>query len=192
MSHTIDSAAPKRPWIRDLLVMAAVAIVTLAARSSLADHYVVPSGSMQPTVEVGDRVVVDKAAYGLRLPWSAIWLAPPHAPARGDVVVLASPESGTVLLKRVVAIGGDEVAVRRGMVWIDGRPTREPWLDLGRGGGPDFGPTHVPLGDLLVMGDNRGNSHDGRFFGLVSQRAVLGRAVAVYLRDGSLVWIDLE
>ncbi len=175
--------------VRDLLPLAAIVVVTFMTRSSLADHYRVPSGSMQPTVEIDDRVVVHKAAYGLRLPWSDVWLGDVAMPERGDVVVLTSPEDGRVLLKRVVAVAGDVVEVRGGDAIVNGVVERRARLP---GEGPPFGPARVPDDMLLVLGDNRGNSHDGRSFGFVSRRDVLGRAVAVYLRDGSLDWIRIE
>jgi signal peptidase I len=92
-----------------------------------------------------------------------------------------------VLLKRVVARAGDHVVIRDGRVRIDGRPEASYPLYIGDGG-PDFGPAIVPAGRVLVLGDNRGNSHDGRQFGFVSVQALLGRAVAVYSSDGSLTW----
>ncbi len=178
----------------------------LLARGSLADHYRVPSGSMLPTVEVGDRVLVAKAAYGLRVPLTELWLGEPRMPARGDVVVLASPEDGRVLLKRVVAVAGDRVEVRGGEVRIDGRAApvrtvagreeeelggrRHP-VHLGAGG-PDFGPTVVPAGHLLVMGDNRDNSHDGRSFGFVRVETLLGQALGVYAGADGLGWRALR
>jgi signal peptidase I len=174
----------------------------LAARSSLADHYTVPTGSMIPTVAIDDRVVVNKLAYGLRVPFSDLTIARWSGPRRGDVIVLTSPEDGhTVLLKRVVAGPGDEVLVRGGRVWLAGVPvplqgdTDAPTEHLGRPhvvqpGGPDFGPRRLGPDEYLVMGDNRRNSHDGRDFGLVSRSAVLGRAVAVYWRGGP-VWRSL-
>jgi signal peptidase I len=176
---------------RDSLTIAMTIALVLVARSSFADHYTVPSGSMMPSVEVGDRVVVNKSAYGLRLPLTRVRLTSAEMPKRGDVVVLESPENDIVLLKRVVAVAGDVVSVRSGRVFLDGEPgdTVHP-IDIGRGG-PSFGPTRVPEGKLLVMGDNRDNSHDGRSFGFVAKRAVLGRAVGVYFRNGELRWIDL-
>lgn len=173
--------------IREVATFGSFIIAMLAARSSLADHYRVPSGSMEPTVMTSDRVVVNKAAYGLRIPWTGSWLIDAEAPARGDVVVLESPESGIVLLKRVVAVGGDRVAVRDGQVSIDGRPADEH-AALSLGPGPDLEPTLVPAGELLVLGDNRGNSHDGRAFGFVPVRTVLGRVEAVYERGNHFTW----
>jgi signal peptidase I len=177
---------------RDLVAVVVLMTVLLMARASLADHYVVPTGSMQPTVHVGDRVIVLKAAYGIRLPLSQIWLTDAQMPARGEVVALTSPEDGHVLLKRVVAIGGDVVSVRRGSVFIDGLPQADRHRSLLYGGGPDFGPARVPAGQLLVMGDNRGGSHDGRSFGFVPVEAMLGRATGIFMRDGSPGWIPLD
>ncbi len=179
----------RRGVIRPLLQTAAVAFVALTARASVADHYRVPTGSMEPTVQVGDRIVVNKAAYGLRIPFSERWLLRFSTPARGEVVVLDPPQEEKsdnptfVLLKRVVATAGDLVEVRDGRVVIDGEPTDvSPNLELG--GGPDFGPIRVPTGKVLVLGDNRGNSRDGRTFGFIDREQVLGRAFAVVGRDG--------
>lgn len=205
---TKKSAAKKKPESktrkigRDILSLLIFLGVALSARASLADHYVVPTGSMIPTVHEGDRVFVSKAAYGFRIPLSATWLARWSQPERGDVVVLQSPVEDVVLLKRVVAVGGDEVRVQGGRLFLNGKPvvtsdTEEQLggkthkLSLKSGGGPDFGPENVPKGMVLVMGDNRGNSKDGRMFGFVDERTVLGKAVSIYLRDGSLVWDEL-
>jgi signal peptidase I len=200
-------AMHKRSLPRDLVSVLAAAAVVLVARASFADHYQVPSGSMEPTVAVGDQICVYKAAYGLRVPASQTYLLEGAGPARGDVVVLSSPADGEVLLKRVVAVPGDVVAVSAGRVAIDGQPAplkadgdggvteelggREHALSTEFGGGPDFGPTLVPAGSYLVLGDNRGNSRDGRFFGWVPRGAILGKAEAVCLHGGKLVWQGL-
>lgn len=195
----------RRPWLKDLASIGIAAAVVLVGRSSLADHYHVPSESMLPTVVVNDHILVNKAAYGIRVPFSHVMLAELDGPARGDVVVLESPESGIVLLKRVVAGPGDTVAVHDGQLLLDGKPvpveskdgavTEElghgHGLRLDDGGGPDFGPVKVPDGQYLVLGDNRGNSRDGRYFGLVKREAILGRAVGILTRNGSPTWIGL-
>ncbi len=196
----------RRRWRTDLFATVLAVGVLLAARSSLADHYHVPSGSMEPTVEVGDRVLVAKAAYALRLPFTRLQLARTGEPSRGDVVVLASPDDGTTLLKRVVAVPGDEVSVRRGRLVLDGEVVpvvrQEAGLaellgDVGhplrldRGGGPDLGPLVLGPDDYLVVGDNRGNSRDGRSFGAVRRSAIRGRVLGVYLRGGGLTWRSL-
>lgn len=204
---------PERPrpqnrrsiWRKDLLAIAAAASVVLVGRSSLADHYHVPTGSMLPTVLENDHIFVNKAAYGLRLPFSQVRLAEFSGPSRGDVVVLESPESGIVLLKRVVAVPGDRVQVKDGCLLLNGQPVPVDNKDgrlvealgdghglrLDDGGGPDFGPVLVPMGNYLVLGDNRGNSRDGRYFGFVKRGAILGHAISILGRGGSPTWIKL-
>ena len=188
-------AAKRSSFFRTALQLATAAAVALTARASLADHYRVPSGSMEPTVHVGDRIVVSKLAYGLRLPLTETYLIRYGAPARGDVVVIEPPDDeskyatdsdiiGSVLLKRVVAVAGDLVEVRSGHVRIDGREVPEARISLDAGGGPDLGPVRVPDGKVLLLGDNRGNSRDGRWFGFIDRERVLGRAVSVVARDG--------
>ncbi|MEG0185709.1 MAG: signal peptidase I [Stenotrophomonas sp.] len=168
-----------------------------AARDTLANHYVVPSGSMQPTLQPGDRVVVDMRAYGLRLPFTSKQLLATGTPQRGEVAVFDSPADGTRLIKRVAAVAGDHVQLHGGHLSINGRPLqtadlqdveafgeRRARLDLDRGGGPDITDLQVPVGKVLVLGDHRGDSFDGRFFGFVDADKVYGRALAVYYRSG--------
>jgi signal peptidase I len=197
---------PRRPLRRDLVSVAVTSCVLLCARASLADHYRVPTGSMEPTVAVGDHVCVNKLAYGLRLPATQTYVARAAAPQRGEVVVLVSPTDGEVLLKRVVAVPGDVVAVIDGRPILDGVPAsmhsegggvveelgeHRHALGTAFGGGPDLPPTLVPESRYLVLGDNRGNSLDGRSFGWVSRDAILGRVAAVCLHDGHPVWKPL-
>lgn len=157
---------------------------------------------MEPTVHVGDRIVVSKMAYGIRLPLTDTYLLRYATPARGDVVVIEPPDDesrhvtegeviGSVLLKRVVAVAGDLVEVRDGHVHIDGREIPEARISLASGGGPDLGPVRVPEGKVLLLGDNRGNSRDGRWFGFVDREHVLGRALSVVARDGRLSLLPL-
>lgn len=179
-----------RSRIRPVLQVGAFAAAMFVVRASFADHYRVPSESMEPNVQVGDHVVVSKASYGLRLPMTTTYLARFREPARGDVVVLEA-DGPDVLLKRVVAVAGDVVEVKDGHVRIGGTSVSEPPLGLDSGGGPDFGPVRVPDHEILVLGDNRGNSRDGRTFGWVDENRVLGRVVAVVTRDGSFTWQPL-
>jgi signal peptidase I len=168
----------------------------LAVRSTLADHYYVPSGSMEPTLMPGDRVVVDKVSYGLRVPFTSLQVVEGDSVLRGEVVIFDSPRDGTRLIKRIVAVGGDEVVVRNGRLIINGeamshvdRTNTEMFgermvsLNMAAGGGPDFFGA-VPQGKLLAMGDHRGNSLDGRVFGVIDEVSVYGRAIAVYFRSG--------
>jgi signal peptidase I len=109
-----------RAWWPTLLLVVGL----LAFRSAVADWYDVPTGSMQPTIYEGDRILVNKLAYGLRLPFTDVQLARWDDPDRGEIVVLPSPRDGTRLVKRVVAVGGDTVAMQGGVLVINGEPAR--------------------------------------------------------------------
>ena len=176
-------------WIRTAFALALVAFGVSTARSSLADHYVVPSGSMRPTLIEGDRIVVDKMAFGLRVPFTDKWLLTSGGPSRGDVVVLRSPEDGGTLVKRVMGLPGETVAVRGGVVFIDGESVEKrtsvvpSWLD--------YGPITLQSDEYLVLGDNRANSHDGRAFGPVQQSYIYGRVEGVVWRKGGFTWVRL-
>ncbi len=201
-----DGTAKKIPfWRNEWFTFAMMVVLLTVARSSFANHYQVPSGSMEPTLMPGDRVAVNMMAYGVRVPFTDIELVDRGEPQPGDVVVFKSPTDGTRLIKRVVAVGGDTVAVVDGRLWIDGQPlhdaaardiehfgTRDVQLDLRDGGGPDLATVAVPAGMALVLGDHRGNSADGRFFGLVPTKLLYARASAVYYRSGEgFGWIEL-
>ncbi|KAF1700621.1 signal peptidase I [Pseudoxanthomonas kaohsiungensis] len=190
-------------WLRrEVLPMLALLLLLGAARASFANHYHVPSGSMQPTLQPGDRVAVDMSAYGVRVPFTRHVLVERGQPRRGDVVVFDSPVDGTRLIKRVVAVAGDRVELRDGRLVVNSVPMADPGapsaerfglrvaqLDLADGGGPDIAGIEVPEGRVLVLGDHRGRSADGRWFGFVEADAIYARAVAVYWRRGEgLEW----
>lgn len=190
-----------RDWIPSLVLISFM----LIARSTLADHYYVPSGSMEHALMPGDHVVVNKSAYGLRVPFTNQVIALQENPQRGEVVIFDSPENDVRLIKRVVAVGGDVVSVHKGRVIINGEllvtpenpmvevyGSRTAQLNLADGGGPDLPATQVPEDHVLVLGDHRGNSHDGRFFGTVAVNELYGRATGVFLRQSDgLVWQSL-
>ncbi|HEU4619279.1 MAG TPA: signal peptidase I [Gammaproteobacteria bacterium] len=170
------------------------------ARSSLADHYYVPSGSMEYSLIPGDRIIVDKTAYGFRIPLTTIDLFGAREPKRGDVAVFDSPRDGTRLVKRIVAVGGDVVSLHGGLLTINGQPLDRPAgehtvveqfgddhkavLNLDDGGGPDITDLKIPEGMVLALGDHRGDSLDGRYWGLISEKELYGKAIAVYYRRG--------
>ncbi len=182
---------------RDAAPSLLLILVLLIARSTLADHYHVPSGSMEHALQPGDHVVVNKMAYGLRVPFTKQVIAFSESPRRGDVVIFDSPTEDKRLIKRVVAVGGDLVAVRKGRVLLNGEwlvttdpaiermGEQEVRLNLARGGGPDLEPFRVPDGEVLVLGDYRGNSVDGRAFGTVPQSELYGRASGVFWRSSA-------
>lgn len=180
-------------------------------RSAIADWNVVPTGSMQPTIEIGDRIVVDKAAYDLRLPFTHVSLLHRADPQRGDIVVLDSSAAGERLVKRVIGTPGDQVALRQNRLYVNGvaadyRPIHvsgihddreDPalyaiedvgqgphtvrWSIAAQGHTQDFGPVTVPAGHYLLLGDNRDNSADSRYFGYFPRNEITGRATRVAL-----------
>ena len=160
---------------------------------------------MEPTVEAGDRILVNKLAYGFKMPFTKIYLTGSNGLKLGDVVVLDSPEDDKTLLKRVVGLAGQTISVVNGIVFVDGKNSNDEMttgnateitdgkhhlLSLEYGSGDDWGPKIIPEGKVLVMGDNRGNSHDGRHFGLIEKNTIRGKAEKIYWRQ-KLRWIDL-
>lgn len=184
-----NSTETWKEWFRTASALILVALSVSTARASLADHYVVPSGSMRPTLIEGDRIVVDKMAFGLRVPFTDLWVTTTRGPERGEVVVLRSPEDGDTLVKRVMGLPGETVAVRNGVVFVDGQSVEKRASEIP--GWLDYGPTTMGAEEYLVLGDNRGNSHDGRAFGPVRLRRIHGRVEGVVWRKGGFTWVRL-
>lgn len=180
-------------------------------RSALADWSVVPTGSMQPTIQIGDRIFIDKAAYDIRVPLTHISLWHIADPQRGDIVVLDSHAANERLVKRVIGIPGDEIALRGNVLYVNGiAATYSPTVVQGIHddiGDPaqyevehtgnlehlvrlslyrpsemrDFGPVRVPPRQYLLMGDNRDNSMDSRYLGFFPRNEIVGRSRYVAL-----------
>jgi len=147
-----------------LLVLAVVALVLL--RGFVLEPFRIPSDSMAPTLKSGDQVLVDKRAYR------------DDGPRRGDLAVFRAPRTGEILLKRVVAVGGDTVGIEDGVLVVDGRRPREPYADPDAIDSVYFGPVRVRAGMFFVLGDNRGDSEDSREFGAVPAGRLIGRVRA--------------
>jgi signal peptidase I len=192
-----------KEWVGPLLV---IGIVLGSFRSAIADWNDVPSGSMIPTILEGDRVLVNRVAYDLKVPFTTLRLAQWADPQRGDIVVLISPYDGIRLAKRVVGVPGDVVAIDAGRLSINGVAAeyspvsdeilrrrhvrrsealafetvagRRHLVAPGRG---SFGPVVVPEGRFFVMGDHRDDSFDSRYWGFADRKAILGRVTGVAL-----------
>lgn len=159
-------------------VLAVVAMFSF--RSAIADWNDVPTGSMRPTIVEGDRIAVNRMAYDLRVPFTTLSIKRLDDPQRGEIAVLHSPDEGIRLVKRVIGVPGDMVALRGTTLLVNGRP-----LQYGVASHSSrFGPVTVPEGHYFVMGDNRDESRDSRSFGPVARDAFMGRAVGiVFSRD---------
>lgn len=156
-----------RNGVEWVLIIAAALLAALLIKTYLLQAFYIPSASMEPTLEIQDRVLVNKLSYRL------------HDVHRGDVVVFERPpnEVGQIrdLIKRVIALPGETVEAKDGTVYVDGRPLREPYLPAGTVT-TQFGPKTIPEGFIWVMGDNRSNSSDSRVFGAVDEHRIIGRA----------------
>ncbi|MEA2270850.1 MAG: signal peptidase [Solirubrobacteraceae bacterium] len=148
------------------VVLVALALIVLG-KTFVAEPMSIPSDSMAPTLRPGDQVLVDKVAYR--------GAAMPH---RGDLAVFHDPRTDEILLKRVVAVGGDTVGLEDGRLVVNGRRPVEPYADQKAIDSVYFGPVTVRQGSFFVLGDNRANSQDSRSFGAVPTSTLIGRARA--------------
>jgi signal peptidase I len=167
-------------------------------RSAVADWYTVPTGSMQPTIQEGDRVVVNKMAYDLRLPFTEVTLVSLDIPQRGEIVVFESQAADMRLIKRVIGLPGDVVAMNNEIIQVNGKTLSyksatndsaiETLGDIQHHINIDstasdrlsnFSPVTVPEGHYLVLGDNRRHSADSRVYGFVPHNELRGKATAI-------------
>ena len=193
-----------REWIRPLFL---AVLLFLVVRIFLIEAFRIPTGSMQETLLAGDFVLVNKAAYGARVPFTPIRLPAFERPERGDVIVFAPPhDAARNYVKRLVGSPGDTVAMRNKVLFVNGHEVDEPYArhsdrdDLYPPGSfwqcrflsrPDrsnechpsrdnWGPIVVPADAYLVLGDNRDDSEDSRYWGFVPRNAIRGRPLVVY------------
>ncbi|WP_163339013.1 signal peptidase I [Desulfopila sp. IMCC35008] len=192
-------------------------LIATSFKSAIADWNDIPTGSMEPTILVGDRVFVNKLAYDLKIPYTTIHLATWDEPRRGDIVVFYSPQDGTRLIKRVVGLPGDTIGLRHNKLFINGTFLQYEEAEAGLSDQDSidvlsnsaifkedllghhhivkimpeqpsrntFRPVTIPEGNYFMMGDNRDNSADSRFFGFVERKRIVGRAstVAISRKD---------
>lgn len=167
-----------------LVVIGCGVLIAVGAREFLVQAFWIPSPSMTPTLEPGDRVLVNKLAYKV------------HDVNHGDLVVFERPpqasngEDGEIkdLIKRVVAVGGDTIEAREGMVYVNGERIEEPYLVEGTPT-DNLPPLEIPEGMVFVMGDNRTNSEDSRVFGPIDEDTIVGRAFITLLPVSHLGWL---
>jgi len=192
-------ASKSRSVLREYVEAALWALVlTLFLRAFVIQAFRIPSASMQDTLLIGDFLFVNKFEYGPRIPFTHIRLPGLRAPRRGDVIVFQFPQDPTKdFIKRCVATGGETLEVRNKQVYVDGKPLRESYAIHSdpsvRPAGYDyrdyFGPVTVAKGQMFMMGDNRDNSNDSRYWGQLEMDLVKGRAMFIYWSwDGERNW----
>ena len=170
-SVAVKKHAPQpNPWVEGLQTIGLSVILALGIRHFVAEARYIPSGSMEPTLQINDRLVIEKISYNF------------NPPGHGDIVVFWPPDSLTppgqrrdAFIKRIVGLPGDVVEVRDGEVIRNGEVLSEPYIK----GPPDYqwGPEEVPPESFLVLGDNRNSSYDSHSWGFVPQENIIGRAV---------------
>lgn len=166
--------------LETLIILVVAVLVAVLLRSFVVQTYFVPSGSMEPTIMPGDRIVVNKLSQGIH---------------RGDIVVFARPPAehcGSApvpdLVKRVIGLPGERISSSGNQVLINGKPIAEPWLPKPDPLGKPITPETIPRGDYYVLGDNRANSCDSRYWGPVPGSLIVGKVVAIFWPLSRLHW----
>ncbi len=180
----------KKRIIKEYIEPIVIAIlIALFIRAFIVQAFKIPSSSMEPTLLVGDHLLVNKFIYGIRIPYSDKILGKSKKffewkkPQRGDVIVFIFPKDRSKdFIKRVIGTEGEKVAIIHNKIYINDKMIDDPWGDFKapRSSIEDYGPVKVPGGSLFVMGDNRDNSQDSRFWGFVNINEVKGKAFIVY------------
>uniref|UniRef100_UPI00405796F0 signal peptidase I n=1 Tax=Candidatus Electronema sp. TaxID=2698783 RepID=UPI00405796F0 len=182
----MQSKSTVREYIEAIVI---AVLLALFIRTFIVQAFKIPSGSMLETLQIGDHLLVSKFIYGIKMPFSGKVLIPIKEPQRGDIIVFKYPENPSLdYIKRVVAVGGETVEIKNKKVFINGKPLAddhgqfkdERLVAASDGPRDNFGPATVPQGKLFVMGDNRDNSYDSRFWGFVDLEAVRGKAFILY------------
>ncbi len=177
-----------REYIESIVVAALIALVV---RSFVIQAYKIPSGSMEPTLLVGDHLLVNRMSYVVKMPFTDTVLLATGKPKRGDIIVFRYPEDPSKdYIKRVIATEGEKVEIRNKAIHINGKRIADPWGHYRPEHGSrafvpfvdkdNLDPVTVPKDSYFVMGDNRDNSLDSRYWGYVNKKHLVGRALILY------------
>ena len=185
-----ESESTKKGALRENIEAILVAIViALFIRTFVVQAFKIPSGSMKQTLKIGDHILVNKFIYGVKIPYLHKTIIPIEDPKRGDIVVFRYPvDPDKDFIKRVIGIPGDVIEIRDKQLYLNGKIVNHDYgihtdpRILGENVRPrdNFGPVTVPPHSLFVMGDNRDESYDSRFWGYVDYKAILGKAFIIY------------
>jgi signal peptidase I len=179
-----------KKFVREYVEPIVIAVlIALFIRAAVVQAFKIPSGSMEPTLLVGDHILVNKFIYGIRIPYSDEIFGKSkkffewRKPQRGEVIVFIFPKDRNKdFIKRVIATEGEEVEIIHNKIYINDKLIDDRWghFTMPRSSIEDYGPVTVPEDSLFVMGDNRDNSQDSRFWGFVKINEVKGEAFIIY------------
>ncbi len=196
MARPLETVKRKRKSLAREYIEAIVIAILLALviRTFVVQAFTIPSGSMVPTLQVGDYILVNKFIYGGEIPFTAFRLPAIRQPERGDIVVFKYPwDEKRDFIKRVIGLPGEEVSMKGRTVYINGKPLDEPYAvynEMASHVGIDYGPTVVPRDSYFMMGDNRDNSQDSRYWGFLRRHKIRGKAFIIYWSwDGDTHWL---
>lgn len=167
--------------VREALSWLWVILAFLFIQGTIVQARVIPSGSMEKTVLIGDHLIVSRFGYDAGVPFTRWHLPLWREPRRQQIVVFTPPFPGPDYIKRVIGMPGDSLEVRRGIVYINGRPLSESYRMDPPNFGDNYGPVKVPPREYFMMGDNRENSYDSRFWGFVPRANIVGTPVLIYM-----------
>jgi signal peptidase I len=174
----------KKRFVKEYLEPIVIAVlIALFIRAFIVQAFKIPSSSMEPTLLVGDHLLVNKFIYGIRIPYTDIKLFQYKKPERGDIIVFIFPKDRRKdFIKRVIGREGERVEIIHNKIYINNKLIDDPWghFTMPRSSIEDYGPVKVPEDSLFVMGDNRDNSQDSRFWGFVKNNEVKGKAFIIY------------
>ncbi len=174
----------KKRFVKEYLEPIVIAVlIALFIRAFVVQAFKIPSSSMEPTLLVGDHLLVSKFIYGIRIPYTDTKLFQYKKPGRGDIIVFIFPKDRTKdFIKRVIGTEGEKVAIVHNKIYINDKLIDDPWgrFTMPRTSIENYGPVKVPESSLFVMGDNRDNSQDSRFWGFVKLNEVKGKALIIY------------
>ena len=189
-SEEKDENIPKKGHLRENIEAILVAVlIALFIRTFVVQAFKIPSGSMKQTLQIGDHILVNKFLYGVKIPYWNKTIIPFKEPRREDVIVFKFPQDPSKdFIKRVIGVAGDVVESRDKQLYVNHKPVNQafgvhsdPHIISGNIRPRDnFGPITVPENSLFVMGDNRDESFDSRFWGFVDLKAVNGKAFIIY------------
>jgi signal peptidase I len=183
-STKTSQPSPENPWLEAAKTIVTAAILAFGIRTFVAEARYIPSSSMEPTLLINDRLIIEKISYHL------------HDPKRGDIVVfnptkaLQERNFKDAFIKRVIGLPGDTIQVKNGIVYVNGGALSENYI--AQKPEYNYGPVTVPPGQYLVLGDNRNNSYDSHYWGFVPKDKFVGRAFVRFWPFDRLGMLDQQ